>query len=239
MKKILGIVLTVCFVFVSMATHGATDKKNDPHYNAAGFFDLHVCNWPNRKPFILAVFTTYQFDKLKSVTVHRPDGSVVGVLDPARYRVIQKKGKPEKRGFLTQFEITDADKEGWYSATIEFKDGTRHTAKDVVTFGKLGIAGAVFPKPKQELDQPPAYLEWDAIPGAGFYRVYVRDIWNGNELIYQSKIVNTNRVELPKGLLVPGGLYNWRIQARDVNEDVKLGDFNLGSLSGEIEFGIK
>ncbi len=44
------------------------------------------------------------------------------------------------------------------------------------------------------------------------------------------------RLVLPRGLLKPGGIYAWRVHARDVNENILLGDFNHGSLSAEIQF---
>jgi len=43
---------------------------------------------------------------------------------------------------------------------------------------------------------------------------------------------------LPKDLIESGGLYSWRIHARDINEDIKLGDFNHGSLSPKLTFSV-
>ena len=55
-------------------------------------------------------------------------------------------------------------------------------------------------------------------------------------------IQNTNskpfNLALPDDLLEYGGYYSWRVDARDVNEDVRLGDFNMGSLSAWQEFTI-
>jgi hypothetical protein len=43
---------------------------------------------------------------------------------------------------------------------------------------------------------------------------------------------------LPPGLIEDGGYYSWLIHARDINEDIKLGDFNSGSLSTPVTFSV-
>lgn len=232
-------VLFAVTCFTCLSINADTNKKNDTHYNDAGFFDIHVCNWPGRNPFFLAVFSTYRFNELKSVKVFRADGSELGRLSLWRYRLILKKGKPEKRVFISEFNISTNDKTGWYSATIELKDGSRYRARDMVLLETLEKSSAVFPADKQKLAVPPTYLEWRAIPGAGFYKLYIRDLWDGGKLIHESKLLRNNRYELPPGLIQPGGLYSWKVNARDVNEDPRLGDFNSGSLSDYAQFSVE
>lgn len=226
-----------CFACLSASADAG--RKNDTHYNDAGFFDVHVCNWPDRKPFFLAIFSTYKFKELKSIKVFRADGSELGRLNLLRYRLILKKGKPEKRAFISEFNISKRDTTGWYSATIEFKDGTQYQARDLVLLETLEKARIVFPANKKKLPKPPAYLEWKAIPGAKFYRVFVRDQWEGGKLILETRLIKSNRYQLPPGLIEAGGWYSWKVHARDVNEDIKLGDFNRGSISTESEFSVE
>lgn len=232
-------ILLVVTCFTCISINADTNKKNDTHYNAAGFFDLHVCNWPDRDPFFLAVFSTYRFKELKSVKVYRADGSLLGRLNLFRYRLILKKGKPQKRAFISEFNISAQDKSGWYSASIELKDGSQYQARDLVELETLGKARIVFPGNKKKLAKPPAYLEWDAIPGARFYKVFVRDLWEGGKLILETKLIKSNRYQLPNGLIEPGGWYSWKVHARDVNEDIKFGDFNRGSISAEYRFSVE
>jgi hypothetical protein len=81
----------------------------------------------------------------------------------------------------------------------------------------------------------PKQLKWDAIPGAKHYQVFIKDQWEG-KLIHSSSLLFKPVFDVPKGLLKPGGYYSWRVYARDVNENVILGDFNHGSLTDSMEF---
>ncbi|MDH5546072.1 MAG: hypothetical protein OEZ43_10790 [Gammaproteobacteria bacterium] len=63
-------------------------------------------------------------------------------------------------------------------------------------------------------------------------------MWDGEKVIYTSQLLAQPSLTLPPGLLTPGGYYNWRIHARDRNEDVYYGDFNHGSLSEPFEFTV-
>ena len=36
----------------------------DTHHNDAGFFDIHVCNWPGRPPFFMPLFSMARFNKV-------------------------------------------------------------------------------------------------------------------------------------------------------------------------------
>lgn len=217
----------------------APDHKNDPHYIAVGFFDLHVCNWPDRKPFFLAVFSSDQYDKVKHVNVFAPSGKKVGGINLANYRLISKKGKPLKKAFLTEMALIEPVQNGWYRAEIEMKNGARYIAKDFVEIRLLPRALNRIPPPGARNIATPRELKWDPVPDAKFYRVVIRDLWNDEKVVYSSRLLKEPRLVVPGGLLQPGGYYSWLVHARDVNEDPVLGDFNRGSQTDAIEFSIK
>lgn len=47
--------------------------EDDPHYTPTGFFDVHVCNWPEKPRFLMALFSTQYFDEVAKVPVFAPD----------------------------------------------------------------------------------------------------------------------------------------------------------------------
>ncbi|MCG6975134.1 MAG: hypothetical protein LJE56_01855 [Acidiferrobacterales bacterium] len=221
------------------AAVSSTNHKNDPHYLPVGFFDLHVCNWPDRKPFFLAVFSSYQHDKVKRVNVFAPNGNKVGGINLANYRLIRKEGKPLKKAFLTEMELTEPLQNGWYRAEIEMINGARYIAKDFVEIRLLPRALNRIPAAGATNIAAPRELKWDPVPEAKFYRVVIKDLWNDEKMVYSSKLLKEPRLVVPSGLLQPGGYYSWLVHARDVNEDPVLGDFNRGSQTDAIEFSIK
>jgi len=224
--------------FAVVGSEPAIVAETDPHYTAAGFFDMHVCNWPDRPPFFMILFSTVRYSEVESIAVFRPDGQALTHLDPARYRLIQRPGKPEKRVFITQLTLPPDAADGWYSARIMLKNGKRYLAKDFVIIYTMAQVNSMLPADGAEEIAMPAELSWEAIPGARFYQVYIKDAWNDGKLIYTSKLLDTPRLVLPANLLQAGGLYTWRVQARDVDENVLLGDFNHGSLSREAQFSV-
>ncbi len=237
MKRILA-ALTSTFVAISVNAAELTTRTSqaDPHYSAAGFFDLHVCNWPERPPFLMTVFSTFKFDEIERLEIYRPDGIPLGEIPLAQYKVIQLDGKPEKHAFISHLEIAGTLPEGWYTAVISMRDGTRVRAMDYVIFEMMQRAKNPLPRDQDEHVPIPGALRWDPVPGAAFYQVTVRDMWNDGKTIFQSDLVEQPQVELPQGLLQPDGWYIWRIHARDVNGNILLGDFNHGSLTGELSF---
>lgn len=239
MSRLLQWMILFLAVLAASTGNSASNKKNDVHYSEAGFFDMHVCNWPGRELFFLVVFSTFKYDQIRSVTIFRPDGSVLGKMDLSRYKVVMNKGKPEKRAFINQFGREKGDANGWYRADVELANGEHYEARDYVEIRRLDMARAVAPRNEEELATPPDQIEWEAIPGARFYKLFIRDLWDDGRLIHESKLLKTHRYSLPKGLLNPGGWYSWKVHARDVNEDPRLGDFNHGSLSDEVQFTIQ
>lgn len=210
----------------------------DPHYNAAGFFDIHVCNWPERSLFFMPLFSTPRFAETEKIEVFYPDGSPLSVLDLDNYRKITPKNKPPKRAFMVETDVPPHAPDGWYSARITLKDGSQFQARDYVIIDELPQATGHTPAPDEEVEEVPKELAWDAIPGAAFYQVFIRDLWNDGQLIHSSKLLPEPRLALPEGLLEKGGYYSWVIHARDTNEHVLLGDFNHGSLSQPVNFTI-
>jgi hypothetical protein len=95
------------------------------------------------------------------------------------------------------------------------------------------------PAHEVELQEIPTQLSWDPAPGAGYYQVFIRDLWNEDRLIFSSKLLAEPLVQLPAGLLEKGGYYSWIVHARDLNEHFMLGDFNHGSLSPVVTFSIQ
>lgn len=211
----------------------------DPHYTEVGFFDIHVCYWPDRPMFYMLVFSTTQFDRLKEVEVLKPDGEPLGKLDLGRYNVKQKTGSPEKRVFITQVPVGTVAADGWYQARIRLNDGRVYGAEDFVRIERMALADKeLSPPDAAENVVAPKELRWRAVPHARYYKVFIFDKWDDGKKVFESKLVTEPVLSLPDGVLQPGGWYAWRIHARDINEDIELGDFNHGSYTGEFQFTV-
>lgn len=235
---IYGGFVAVCLLAGSVAVAGNARHPDDPHYTASGFFDIHVCNWPDRPPFYLALYSTTRFDEVESVRVYRPDGHSIGTLALDEYRIIKAEDKAEKHVFMTQIPIAASDPDGWYRAEIRIGNET-DSARDFVIHRLLPQAGGHEPADGAENVGMPLRLNWSPVVGAAWYQVFIRDQWNDGKLIYSSKLVDTPWIELPQGLLEAGGLYSWKVHARDVNGDLQLGDFNIGSQSEWVGFALR
>jgi hypothetical protein len=241
MAYIKGVVLVLGFVLGSelpAAEPVTLTTNNDPHYTDAGFFDIHVCNWPQQPLFFLTLFSTYHFDKLARVEVYDSKGKYIGDIPLTRFRLIEQKGKPEKRAFLTQIPMPADSPEGWYTARAFMKDGSEIIAKDYVVIESMRIVDQPLPQDHSEGIAAPGRLRWNKIPGATYYQVFIRDMWEDGKTILHSKLLDKPELVVPKGLLKPGGWYKWRVHARDVNGNTLLGDFNHGSLSRNFEFSV-
>lgn len=208
---------------------------SDPHYTKGGFFDIHVCNWPDRPLFFLALFSTAQFNAITKIEVFNPNGRPLGNIGLQKFRILESKNKPTKRVFITQIEVPKGAQAGWYTAKVTFKNGQQNTAKDFVVIEAMQMAKNPTPSNHSENVPVPRKLSWDPVPGAKYYQVFITDLWE-NKHTQKSKLLDKPYLILPKGLLSPGGDYSWRIHARDVNENILLGDFNHGSLSARFEF---
>ncbi len=231
----LGVLFGLC---VHSGASAAEDAAADPHYTPAGFFDVHVCTWPDRPRFLMALWSTTRFAEVREVAVFLPNGRRVGSLDLNRYHIVpRREGKPEKRVFITHFDIPAGATDGWYAAEATFTGGEQYRARDFVMHQTLSLPENLIPQ--SDVAEIPVALSWDAVPGAAYYKVFVKDLWADGAVIYTSGMLKEPRVLLPPGLLQRGGSYTWRVHARDVNEHPRLGDFNHGSLSQEVAFSIK
>lgn len=216
-------------------------RGGDPHRNEIGFFDIHVCKWPDRPEFFFALFSSSRFDEISGVEIFRPDHRSLGELDIRHFRLAMPKDMPVKRVYMMQFPTEKTDTAGWYVAKITLKDGRRFEARDYVKVKSLPVASLVdiFPANGAEDVRLPEDLRWEPVAGAGFYQVFITDLWNDGQQFYTSDVLKEPRLKLPPGLLKSGGMYSWRVHARDINEDEELGDFNSGSLSLEARFTVE
>lgn len=230
--------ITLCLFCLSQQVL-AEKKDNDPHYTSKGFFDIHVCNWPQRPLFLLAVFSTKYFNDIKSIKIFFPDGVSVGEMDLTQFRQFKNKHKQVKKVFLKQFELPSQTTDGWYKAVITLNDNTIVYAKDLVRHKTMAMAKVYQPANNAKDIKLPKKLSWNKIQSAGFYQVFIRDIWDDGKLIYKSMFLQQNQLILPDSLLQKGGYYSWRLHVRDVNGDVLLGDFNHGSLSPKLFFSVE
>jgi len=236
LKSLLLVLLSAASLWPGFAT--AAPDPADKHYNKIGFFDVHVCNWPDKPLFLMPLVSTAFYDDIEKVDVFYPDGRQLTELDLTRFRIIESKDAPKKQVFINQLGMPDDAVEGWYSARITLKNGETYTASDYVVLSKLGRASGQNPGHEQTVGSPPQKLTWDPVPGANYYQVFIRDQWEDDKLIYTSKLLSEPELSLPPGLIEDGGYYSWLIHARDINEDIKLGDFNSGSLSTPVTFSV-
>ena len=121
-------------------------------------------------------------------------------------------------------------------ATVTLTDGTQIMARDYVVVSRLPRPSGLNPPDGAEQIPTPEKLTWSPVDQAGWYQVFIRDIWNDGKLIYTSKLQREPVLVLPPGLLQADGLYTWKVHARDINEDKQLGDFNKGSMSRAMTF---
>lgn len=230
MRRILFAALACLGLFTQ-----ALASDQDAHYTEAGFFDIHICNWPDKPPFIMALFSTTQFDNVGQVSVYTPVGELVGNLDLARFRSFKTRDGKDKRAFITHFGLPGKTVDGWYKAVITMKDGRRIEALDYVVHAIMLLPAGMQPA-ANAVDVPlPGELRWNPVPGASFYQVFVYDKWD-DKLVFKSSVMRDTSVKLPAGVLQSGGQYGWRVNARDVHEHVLLGDFNHGTTGPEYLF---
>lgn len=210
----------------------------DPHYSEAGFFDIHLCHWPEEGRFVMALFSSARFAEIDRVIIQSPEGNVLGELDLTKFRAFKGPTGQDKRAYITHFPPPAKPVDGWYKSIVQFKDGRRYEASDYVIHTYMNLASGMTPAPGSEGVEMPKELRWEPLPGARHYQVFIRDKWN-DTLLFQSKLFGEPFFPLPEGLLKRGGYYGWSIHARDVDEHVLLGDFNHGTTSGEYTFTVR
>jgi hypothetical protein len=209
----------------------------DPHRNALGFFDLHVCNWPDRPPFFKALFSTTHIGEIENMEIYLPDGKLLGELQLWDYMKIKRKGKPEKRVYLNDIDVPEGAGDGWYDIKVTTKEGKTYHARDYVVMTLMPRASGMSPPDGAENIPMPKELSWAPVPGAAYYQVFVREAFEDKRIVY-SKLLKEPRYQFKPGKLKPGGDYVWSVHARDINEHILLGDFNQGSQSYKAEFSV-
>lgn len=222
---------------VNTKAENTLEMNNDPHRSNVGFFDIHICNWPNRTKYFKVLFSSEKYDQIESMEVFTPENKLLVKLDKRKFRTLKRKNKPDKRVFIIDSDITENASTGWYDIRIKTKDGKKYNAKDYVVMNRLNRASSMQPANKNKQYKLPITLKWKEIEGAQYYQVFVRDEWT-QQLIFKTKLINSNKVQIPNIKLEPGGYYSWRVHARDINEHILLGDFNMGSMSQHAYFSI-
>lgn len=219
---------------------GVITSLPDPHYTPVGFFDGHVCLWPDRPLFFKWLFSSTQYEQLDKIEIFSPSGDLLGKINLDQYRLVKRSGKPDKRVYLIDTPVSANATDGWYYATIRTKGGQTYQARDLIKIGKLHMASAgMMPAADATLPVPPRELVWAPVPDATYYQVFVHDAWDNDKQIYQSTLLSKPRVNLPVGLIQAGGAYLWRVHSRDMNGDPEYGDFNLGSLGAFVRFSVQ
>jgi hypothetical protein len=171
----LFIVYFFAILFLISARDSQSATSDDLHYSKVGFFDIHVCNWPNRPLFFMTLFSTYNFNDISNIQIFSPDNKIIGELNLKKYRLLIDKNKKEKRVFIKQFEISANAKNGWYYTKVNLKDGTTIIAKDYVIIDKLNIAKISTPNIKKELNTIPKSFILKKIKGAQHYQALIHD----------------------------------------------------------------
>ena len=100
--------------------------NSDPHYNDIGFFDIHICNWPERSNFFKILFSSEKYDEIESMDVYTPDNKLLISLDKTKFRHLKRKNKPNKKVFMLEIDVPNSASTGWYSIDVRAKDGSTY-----------------------------------------------------------------------------------------------------------------
>lgn len=120
-KKILSLILLASINVTAYSDTMKAPLESDPHRNELGFFDLHVCNWPDRPKFYKSLFSSTRFSDIAKMEIFMPDGKRLGQLNLNDYMRIEKKGKPEKRVFLNDIDVPEGAGTGWYESSMVYQ----------------------------------------------------------------------------------------------------------------------
>ena len=234
--------LSVAVLALSMFAHNSVAEESvvlteDPHYNEMGFFDIHLCNWPERPNYFKMLFSSEKYEQIETMSVYTPDNQLLVTLDKTKFRTLNRKNKHDKRVYLLDIDVPDLATSGWYRIDVKNMDGNIYHARDYVIMTRLGIVSEMQPSGDDKKFNLPIRLKWKPVPGAKFYQVFVRDRWT-EKMVYESKILDTPEIKIPDGKLEQGGDYSWTVHARDTNEHILLGDFHMGSMSEKALFTV-
>lgn len=70
--------LLICLASLTSANAFPALETTDKHKDLLGFFDIHYCNWPDRSPFLMPVYSTHQHNNIESIEVYDPAGNSLG-----------------------------------------------------------------------------------------------------------------------------------------------------------------
>lgn len=213
------------------------ELNNDPHYNSLGFFDIHLCNWPERPNFFKILFSSEKYQDIESMSVYTPDDQLLANLDKKKFITLKRKNKPNKRVYIVDIDVPDFASTGWYKIDIKTDDGATYHAKDYIIMTRLEKISEMYPSGDEKEFDLPITLKWSPVAGSQYYQAFVRDVWT-EKLAFKSKLINTPEIKIPNDKLEPGGYYSWTVHSRDTNEHILLGDFHMGSMSKKTFFTV-
>lgn len=237
MKRLRRVFVFYVLLVPSFSFADFSPKLNvDPHYNELGFFDIHLCNWPERPNFFKVLFSSEHFKKIDSMKVYTPDNKLLMQLDKDKFIHLKRKGKAEKRVYILDADAPESVVTGWYRIDVKTTDGENYQAEDYVIASRMAKVSDMRPSDDEERVLP-VTLKWKPVAGAQYYKVFVRDAWE-DKLVFTSKLTGEEEVQIPADKLQPGGYYSWAVHARDTNEHILLGDFHMGSMSKKAFFAV-
>ncbi|NOQ69947.1 MAG: hypothetical protein GQ573_07565, partial [Gammaproteobacteria bacterium] len=53
------------FIHNTSKAEDALELDSDPHYNQIGFFDIHICNWPERPNYFKILFSSEKYQQIE------------------------------------------------------------------------------------------------------------------------------------------------------------------------------
>ncbi|VAW50540.1 hypothetical protein MNBD_GAMMA06-2271, partial [hydrothermal vent metagenome] len=186
--------------------------------------------------FFKVLFSSEYFKKIASMKVYTPDNELLMQLDKDKFIRLKREGKAEKRVYILDADAPESVATGWYRIDVRTTDGRKYQAEDYVIASRMGKVSGMQPSDDEERVLP-VTLKWKPVVGAQYYKVFVRDAWE-DKVIFTSKLIGDEEVQLPDDKLQPGGYYSWAVHARDTNEHILLGDFHMGSMSKKVFFAV-
>lgn len=228
-------VIPLVVIFAAACAEGERPPATDPHYTKAGYFDMHVCNWPDRPLFFVALLTTKQHRDIAEVAVMRPDGVSLGNIDLSRSEPLAGDGDVELRTFKTHIQIPPGSPDGWYMARIRLKNGSEFLARDYVNVRAMPPVTITTPL-GDDTPMQQRKVAWRPLPQTAYYRVIIKDPFQDKKIVYKSDLLTEPQFTIPPGILEKNGAYILRIHARNASGDPKWGDFNHGSMNAEVAF---
>ena len=92
-KNILLLLACSMLIQSDLTAEESIKLSKDPHYNQVGFFDIHLCNWPERPNYFKILFSSEKYQQIESMDVYTPDEKLLANLDKTKYRTLKIKNK--------------------------------------------------------------------------------------------------------------------------------------------------